>query len=230
MNEYYLSLTTANTDSYQKILPIGVFHTKKYGRFEITSKLCEQMEKHFKDKVMGEKLPYIDIDHDGKEAHGWIKDVEHRSDGLYAEINWNKLGREKVGNGVYKYFSASFGDHTDINTGKNISPVLKAVALTNNPVMNNLPEAHLSEQENNSAHGDGDKNSKGANMNPEDILKEIQNLSEEDKTTLFAAVNLSDNNKVEALKEVNTELSERVNTAEALVKAFKQKEIKKDVM
>ncbi|KKM02675.1 hypothetical protein LCGC14_1782070, partial [marine sediment metagenome] len=106
-----------DTGDFQLILPIGNYHSPWYGEFEISEETCEDMVANWEAKVLGERTPYIDTDHDGGAAMGWIKGLESRADGLYAQIEWTEPGRELLEKGLYKYFSAEIGDHMDIHTG-----------------------------------------------------------------------------------------------------------------
>ena len=135
-----------DTGEFQLILPTGHWYSDWYGEFDITDEICEDMVANWEAKVLGERSPYIDTDHDGGAAMGWIKKLEAREDGLHAQIEWTEPGRELLEKGIYKYFSAQFGEHKDIHTGLIIKNVLIAVTLTNRPFMNTMPEAHLSDR------------------------------------------------------------------------------------
>ena len=135
-----------DTGEFQLILPIGNYHSPWYGEFAITKETVEDMVANWAAKVLGERTPYIDTDHDGGAAMGWMKEIEARADGLYARIDWTEPGRELLEKGLYKYFSAEIGDHMDIHTGLKIKNVLIAATLTNRPFMNTMPEAHLSDR------------------------------------------------------------------------------------
>ena len=104
------------------------------------------MAANWEAKVLGERSPYIDTDHDGGAAMGWIKELQAQEAGLYAKIEWTEPGRELLKKGLYKYFSAEIGDHMDIHTGLKIKNVLIAATLTNRPFMNTMPEAHLNDR------------------------------------------------------------------------------------
>ena len=135
-----------DTRELQLILPIGKYHSPVYGEFEISKETCEDMAANWEAKVLGERSPYIDTDHDGGAAMGWIKELQAQEAGLYAGIEWTEPGRELLEKGLYKYFSAEIGDHMDIHTGLKIKNVLIAATLTNRPFMNTMPEAHLSDR------------------------------------------------------------------------------------
>jgi len=129
------------TDEFQMILPIGTHYSAFYGKITITRQMIEQMVDNWRNRVMGNREPYIDTDHDGGAANGWIKELEAREDGLYAKIEWTEHGRELITSGQYRYFSAEFGTHVDVRTGDKHYPVLIAATLTNRPLMNQMPPA-----------------------------------------------------------------------------------------
>lgn len=144
-----------DTVEFQLILPIGHWYSDRYGEFDITDETCEDMVANWEAKILGERSPYIDTDHDGGAAMGWIKTLEARNDGLYAQIEWTEPGKELLEKGIYKYFSAEIGEHKDIHTGLKIKNVLIAATLTNRPFMNTMPQAHLNDV-NPPAHSDRD--------------------------------------------------------------------------
>ena len=157
------------TDEYQRILPVIKSKSHKYGALDITSEMINAMVKHWDDKVMGEREPYLDLDHWGGEAAGWFGDIQAREDGLYVKIEWTELGREKVEKKLYRYFSAEFGEYMGLEDGQLYYPVLYGAALTNRPLMNNLSPAHLSDHD--PAHSDGEENTEG--VSGMETLKEI---------------------------------------------------------
>ena len=133
-------------DEYQMVLPVGLFHDGWYGEIIITNSFADLMIDHWRNKVLGNREPFIDTNHDRGAANGWIEDLESRDTGVFAKINWTKQGHEYIEDELYKYFSAEIGRVTQIDDGLPAFPVLIAVALCNTPVMNIMPQAHLSDQ------------------------------------------------------------------------------------
>ena len=197
------------TDDFQMILPVGLFYSKWYGEVIITQNYCQAMVDNWKNKVLREQQPFVDTEHDRGKANGWIMDMEARPDGLYAKIEWTDLGKEQLGGGLFKYFSADIDAIVDIDTGEEVYPVLIAVALCNTPVMKTMPQAHLQDKEpetvdssienidykalakdlesaimlsvkNNSAHSDGIYNISEENQMDE-LLKLFMALSDAEK-------------------------------------------------
>jgi phage I-like protein len=125
-------------------LPVGDYQTSKYGELNFTPQFCQQIVDNWKNKVLGEREPFIDVEHDRGEAQGWVKDLQFKDDGLYADIEWTPVGREKVERKLYKYFSVDLAKVISLD-GSEHFPVLIAIALTNQPVINCLDPVKLSD-------------------------------------------------------------------------------------
>jgi phage I-like protein len=226
-------------DAYQLILPIGEYFTSAYGKLTITAEYCAKMVANWAGKVLGEREPFVDTDHDRGEANGWIKDLQVRADGLYAKVEWTDKGKALVEGGLFKYFSADIGSVIDVTNGDEVYPVLVAVALTNTPAMNTMPAAHLSETDG-AAHGDGPTSGTGDGGAEMKTFAEIMaalaaiTLTDDDKGALRKLLGVEEpkpdaalNTKVEALmgdvsmlRDVNKTLSDRLTvlTADAAAK------------
>ena len=188
--------SAAAQDEYQLILPIGEWHTAAYGKLSITAEFCALMVANWAGKVLGERQPFVDTDHNRGEANGWITDLQVRAGGLYAKIEWTDKGREAVEGGLYRYFSADIGSVVDIETGDEVFPVLIAVALTNTPAMNTMPAAHLSDGDR-AAHSDDPKGGDGDGGAEMKTFAEIM--------AALAAITLSDADKAELRKLLGIE-------------------------
>lgn len=102
----------------------------------------------------------IDIEHResktfGEQAAGWVKDVytkvkDNGKKSLFVKPEWNSLGKELVGDKRFRFVSAEFnpkslGGYTDPEGKGKFSNVLKAVTITNRPLMKDLPAIMASE-------------------------------------------------------------------------------------
>jgi len=134
------------SEEYQMVLPVGLFHSKWYGEVIITEGYVQAMVDNWKKKVLKEQEPFVDTEHDRSRANGWIEDLRADRNGLYAKIKWTELGRQNVGQELFKYFSADIDMVIDVESGDIVYPVLVAVALCNTPVMKTLKKVHLSEK------------------------------------------------------------------------------------
>jgi len=170
-------LTLADVDdvedpSFQLAFPIGAFRTAKYGEIIVTRTFAKRMHDNWKAGVLGKRAVYMDTNHDFGEACAWAEDMRVTDDGLEVKWDFNSKGRELVSDRRYRFYSAAIGWAINIETGDEAYPVLYAVSLTNDPVMNTMPEAHLSDQRTDSAQSDGEKNITGGDT-PVNTLSEI---------------------------------------------------------
>lgn len=121
-----------------QVLPIGRWATKKYGALAIQEEDVDKICENFADNVRA-GVP-IDVDHDGKAAAGWIKSLINRgSEGLWASVEWTKLGREMLQDKIYRFFSPEFSfNYEDPEFSTEHGPVLVAGTLTNRPLFKEL--------------------------------------------------------------------------------------------
>lgn len=141
-----------STSEFQTVFPIGIFQTEKYGEIVVTKEFCQQIVDNWKNKVLGNAQPFLDVEHNLGESQAWIEDMRVTDAGLQCKFNWTEPGKDKIRKRLYRYFSAYICAVRDLKTGKRIYPVLQAVALTNTPVMNVLQDVKLSD---NPTPGDG---------------------------------------------------------------------------
>jgi phage I-like protein len=194
---------------WQMILPVGDFQTAKYGELKITKKIVNDIVSNWKDKALGERLPFVDTDHDQAAANGWVVELKAEDNGLFAKIEWTDIGRENVEKKRYRYFSAMIAKHQNIETGEEVWPVLKAVSLTNTPVMDNMPAVTLNDKSGVAAI---EQNPRRGNMNFTELLKALgelkANLKPEELKALSEALGIDQ--AAPAAKE-----SEAVQTAQS---------------
>jgi phage I-like protein len=142
--------------------PDGWFHIAPHGTFPhptgamqvIDAEACEAMLGTFNEEARQPNFPglLVDFDHSSHDpaqpttAAGWIGGLEHRDDGLYAQIRWSDLGHQALTGGRYRLASpvwnradcdqwtAPAGDGREV---VHLRPRrLDRLALTNDP---NLP-------------------------------------------------------------------------------------------
>ncbi len=233
------------SDDYQMVLPVGVFYSDWYGEIIITNSYAEAMVDNWKNKVMGNREPFVDTLHDRGKANGWIEDLEARDDGLYAKIRWTRQGKEYLEEEYFKFFSADLGQITHVETGKTAWPVLFAVALCNTPVMNTMPQAHLAElnQVISSAHSDGSKNiphREGNTMNLAEVLEYLKDAKDSEKTVVLTELGAAGakeqvmkltadverlTGEKETLAKANTDLAEEVKALRATAHKTRKAEV-----
>lgn len=216
------------SDGFQMVLPVGYWFNRWYGDLIFTQTYCQRVVDNWKAKVLGKREPFLDTEHDRGAANAWVVDMEARADGLYVKWDWTDRGRELVAKRIYRFYSADLETALDIKTGKEVYPVLAAVALTNCPAMNTLPDAHLSDQP--GAHGDALKppakpGKEEDNMELSDVITFAKAAPETDRDQILSAIAPDLKTEAEALKAANLSLTERLSAMEAEKKAARKVEV-----
>ncbi|HEG4440084.1 TPA: peptidase [Vibrio cholerae] len=171
-------------------------------------------------------LPF-DIEHsteiraqEGKEADaaGWIIALENRDGEIWAQVEWNYLGRYKITDKLYKYYSPAFHHNED-----GVITKMSSAGLTNKP---NFYVPALNRQEDNAmplpqvilaalALGEA--------ATEQDVVTAINSLKQEKDVALNRA-NQPDLNKF-IPRETHQLAINRAETAETALKAIQDKEI-----
>lgn len=189
-----------------QLLRIGGFTTGKNAEGEsvkvnVTKEDLDSMVKNFNEKVRGIDI-MLDYSHNSdKEAAAWIEKIYTMADGkeLWADVEWTKLGLEKVSGKEYKYISADFHpNYEDNETHKKFGPTLLGAGLTNRPVVKRMEPVILGEDTNQKYEGD---------TMPYDQEKEKE---------------------FTALKEENKKLKEKVDSMEAMMKKKEEEKMLAD--
>lgn len=213
------------------VLPKGEFMTLPYGNMVLNDSVFEQMIGNFKAGIR--RAVPIDIDHsyESSRAAGWVKELVIKADGLWAVPDWNKLGKELVGDKIYKMISAEWSfDYVDPQKSTHHGAVLVAATLTNRPLMQSMPTITASEKNNLT-------NSKSIMIllntdmpTLEDILKKpVAERNDDDKKFLEEhKEELNDDQKAqletEAKEVADAEAKAQKEKEEAEAKAQKEKE------
>lgn len=224
--EWLFGGEVSSVSDWQMILPVGEFKTAKYGELVITRELVDAIVVNWQNRALGERLPFIDTDHDQGAANGWIVELKAEDTGLFAKIEWTDIGRENVEKRRYRYFSAMIAEHQIIATGEKVWPVLKAVSLTNTPVMDNMPAVSLNDK---SAHSDAADPQKGESMNYEQIVNALAGLTDEQRAELAKLLGEKEPEKKEESRPEDkpVELSEtdkdlRLSTQEKVIQQMSE--------
>jgi phage I-like protein len=135
--EVRLTLAMAELPGWLRLLPLGEVKLVD-GRppFEVTPESLADMVKAFGER--GTDL-VIDYEHQSLKggqapAAGWIKDLEIREDGLWAQVEWTDKAEEYLKQREYRYFSPVLR----INPASRQPQELMNVALTNVPAIAGL--------------------------------------------------------------------------------------------
>lgn len=118
-----------------EVLRVGAFVDRNGKDVEIGETDLDAFAANFEAGTAGQDVP-VDLEHAYGEAAGWVRRLWRDGEKLLAEIEWNSLGRQLVGDQVYRYVSASL----DL-AGK----VLRSVSLVNFPAVKGLAPVELSE-------------------------------------------------------------------------------------
>jgi phage I-like protein len=153
---------TMNDPTSFQPAPDGWFHIAPHGTFPhptgamqvIDAEACDAMLGTFNEEARQPNFPglLVDFDHSSHDpaqpttAAGWIGGLEHRDDGLYAQIRWSDLGHQALTGGRYRLASPVWNradcDQWSAPTpdGRDVVHLrprrLDRLALTNDP---NLP-------------------------------------------------------------------------------------------
>lgn len=209
-----------------EIMRTGKWKHPSYGDLEITENTIDNIIYNFNDNVRGVDIS-IDLEHGESsykgEAAGWIKRLEKKNDRLLAEIDWTKLGKEKLKDKIYQYFSPEFKFvYQDAETGKVYNNVLFGGSLTNRPFIKKMNPVMLSEDINTNycEYIQLNKKEDENNMNPElrKALKLDEKATEEQVIEAINKLNESNikldelNKSVESLSNDNKELKKENET------------------
>ena len=118
-----------------EFLMVGVFPDQMGRMVEIGDKDLDNYAANFEAGAAGQEVP-IDVDHRREESAGWLKRVWRVGNKLLADVDWNSLGQQLVGDKIYLYLSATLD-----TAGK----IIKSVSLTNFPAIKGLMPVELSE-------------------------------------------------------------------------------------
>lgn len=118
-----------------EVLRVGEFEDMNGMEVVIDINRIDQIVANFEKRASGQDVP-IDIRHRRDEAAGWVKRIWREGKILMAEVNWNRLGKELVGEQIYRYLSASF----DM-----LRNVLSSISLVNFPAVKGLRPVELQE-------------------------------------------------------------------------------------
>lgn len=202
-----------------EIMRTGEWKHPVYGELKITDKTLENIIYNFNDKVRGTDIP-IDLEHEASqhkgEAAGWIKNLIKKGNKLLAEIEWTKLGQEKIKDKIYKYFSPEFKfNYQDTETGKIYKDVLFGGGLTNKPFIKRMNPVMLSENMNTDFCEYIQTNKKEGNENMNKELYKLLQLSE-------TATNDDMMNTIKSLIESSKKMSELTKTLEEMTSENKE--------
>jgi len=226
------------SDKWQQVIPIGLTRSDKYGDIVITRTFCESMVKN--QDSLKNTIPFLDTDHDRGEANGWLSDMRVGESGLEVKWDWTERGKDLVKARRYRYYSAEIWMVRDIDSGDYVYPVFVGCALTNSPVMKQLPNVELSDKGKSPADTDRETIQGGKGMNFAEVLKVIPQATDEERALLVRELGLAETatrvkelgesvkrleGEKSVLEETNKDLSEKVKKLQGDSVARRKKEV-----
>lgn len=149
-----VELAEGATTSWVTVTRTGSFTDPRYGRFEITPAMLQQMVSNFENRVFGQDV-FIDVAHrpsDG--AAGKVMRLAVEGSKLRALVEWTPFGIDAVRGRGFAYLSAEFHENwLDNQKGDAHGCVLLGAGLTTRPVIKQLDPVQLSAEDNESDSG-----------------------------------------------------------------------------
>lgn len=143
-----ISLAEGQDATWVTVTRTGRFSDPRYGDFEISRVLLEQMVRNFDAGTYGQKV-FIDVAHRPQDgAAGEVLRLAVEGDRLRALVAWTEFGREAVLKRGFAYLSAEYQENwKDNETGTPHGCVLLGAGLVTRPCIKRLDPVQLSEGE-----------------------------------------------------------------------------------
>lgn len=124
----------------------GTFTDPRYGTFEISRAMLEQMVRNFDGRVYGQDIA-LDVAHEPeKGAAGWFRRLFLDGNKLRGEVELTAMGVEAITQRGFRYLSAEFVEnYTDNESGQAFGPTLLGAGLVVRPAIKRLDPIELSE-------------------------------------------------------------------------------------
>jgi phage I-like protein len=246
-----------NTTNFQPV-PDGWFHIAPHGTFPhpngalqvIDAEACDAMLGTFNEEARQPNFPglLVDFDHSSHDpaqpttAAGWIGALEHRGDGLYAQIRWSDLGHRALTGGRYRLASPVWNRadcdqwSAPASDGREVVHLrprrLDRLALTNDP---NLPGLMPLSNRREKAEGKKEKGSQTepasadptSSLNPLPLPLITMNLRNEILQRLHLPGTATDADIAEALRNQSAELETLRNRCQRLTETQAESDLER---
>jgi phage I-like protein len=129
---------TAGIPEWIRILPLGTVElSDSRAPFEVDAASLAAMVANFRSRGVDLVVDYEHQSLQGERAPaaGWIKDLEARTDGLWAKVEWTRQAREYLLSKEYRYFSPVLR----LDPSSRRPTALMHLGLTNVPAIKHLP-------------------------------------------------------------------------------------------
>jgi len=127
----------------------GEWEHPAYGTEKITPEFGDVLKTNFDTNVYGQDIP-LNFEHGddptkGKQAAGWIKEIEPREDGVYYLCEFTEDALNEIKAKKWRYISPEYDDWMNPETQEVVSSVPMGGALTNRPFFKNMAPLNFSE-------------------------------------------------------------------------------------
>ncbi len=135
-----ISLDQGRSQSVVNITRTGRFHDDRYGDFDITPTMLQEMVRNFDERTYGQDI-FLDVAH--KPSDGGAAKVNRlfvQGDRLRAEVSFTPFGADAVKKRGFRYLSAEYSENyvSNEHPRKEHGALLMGAALTVRPVIKNL--------------------------------------------------------------------------------------------
>jgi hypothetical protein len=139
-----VKLATGSRRSWVTITRTGNFHDPRYGDFDITLSMLEEMVRNFDAGVAGQEI-FLDVEHERKKgAAARFVALSIEGNRLRGQVEWTPYGVEAVRDRGFIYLSAEFHPaYKDNETREQHGTVLLGAGLTTRPVIKRLDPVDL---------------------------------------------------------------------------------------
>ena len=142
----HVTLEQGRTTSWVTVTRTGTFSDPRYGEFEISKGLLEQIIDNFNRRVYGQDIFYDVSHHPENGSAGKVLQLKLEGDRLRAQVEWTPYGIEAIKTRGYTYSSIEYHENfRDNETGEIHGPVMFGAALVTRPCIKRLDPIQLSE-------------------------------------------------------------------------------------
>lgn len=97
-----ISLAEGQAETAIEVLRVGAFVDRNGHHVEIAPEDLNSFVANFDAGAAGQDVP-IDIDHERAEAAGWLRKLWVEGEKLMANVDWNAVGKQLIGDRIYRY-------------------------------------------------------------------------------------------------------------------------------
>ncbi|SEO63535.1 phage protease [Nitrosovibrio sp. Nv6] len=142
----HVTLEEGKTTSWVTVTRTGIFRDPRYGEFEISRHMLEQIVDNFGRRVYGQDIFY-DVAHKPENgAAGKVLQLKLEGDRLRAQVEWTPYGVEAIKSKGYAYSSIEYHENfQDNESGQKHGALMMGAGLVLRPCIKRLDPIQLSE-------------------------------------------------------------------------------------